>query len=108
MRQEQLNSAYENLQMKKSSTSKSKRIIWLIIGIIVGIILVFLFLVFWVFKNHYNNPFTYPYIPVPKNTIRSTSFPELLGNVILDTNDTAVEYSVISRIEVINGDNLEC
>jgi hypothetical protein len=97
MRQEQLNSAYERLELK--ATKRPKRLLWLVIGIIIGIIVVVMFILLWAWRTDPIN--SYPYIPVPKNTVRSTSVPELIGNVILDTNDTAVEYSVISRQNLI-------
>jgi len=91
--------AYNALQIQPKQKSNKKMCI--LIGIIVSIIVIVIFVFLWWIRG--NGSFsTYPYIPTPKNTIRSSSFSELLSNILLDTNESSPDYSVISRLD-ING-----
>jgi flagellar basal body-associated protein FliL len=99
MDEEELKSANNELQLNNNLGPKKS--IWLIIGIIVTIVVIFILIIIWFIRNSINDS-TYPYIPPPKNTIKSTSIQELLMNILLDVNDVAPLYSVISRENLIN------
>jgi hypothetical protein len=94
-----------NSKLQQQTEPIKRRYLWIIVGIIAGIIFIVVVLLFWWLRGALTGSgpggSTYPYIPVPKNIVRSTSIPELLGNFILDTNDTAIDYSVISRPEIL-------
>jgi len=97
MDQRKLNDA--NMTLHQASGDRSNRILWIIIAIVVGVVFIVAVVAFWWWKRSTGNG-TYPYIPAPRNTIRSISLPDLLSNIILDVNETAVDYSVISRSEI--------
>jgi flagellar basal body-associated protein FliL len=99
MNEQRLTRANETLQIQNKP--KSKKLIWILIGIITGVIII-IAIIFWWFRISPYGSNTYPYIPVPKHTARSTSLPELLGNLVLDANETSVDYSVISRPEILH------
>lgn len=89
--------AYNALQLQPKQKSKKK--LWIVIGIVVSIIVIVIFVFLWWIRD--NGSFsTYPYIPTPKNTIRSNTYSELLSNILLDTNESSPDYSVISRLDV--------
>lgn len=90
----------QNILMENEKR-RSKKQLWLIIGIIVGIIIIVGSLLLWLIQSSSNGSNNYPYIPIPKHTIRTVSGPELLSNLILDVNDTAIKYSLISRHDLI-------
>jgi flagellar basal body-associated protein FliL len=83
-----------NGQLGQQPQKTSKLWLWILIGIIGGIVLVVIGVIVYIFWGVKFNPNTYPYIPAPKNTVRSRSFPELAANIALDANETAVDYSV--------------
>jgi flagellar basal body-associated protein FliL len=90
---------YANERLQQNNQANSKKKFWIIFGIIIGIIIIVIIILFWLIRNLFNSS-TYPYIPTPKNTIRSTSIQELLMNILLDANDDAVKYSVISKSDI--------
>ena len=94
-----------NSELQQQTKPPSRRFLWIIAGIVAGVIFIVVVLLFWWLRQSITGSgpggSTYPYIPVPKNIVRSTSIPELLGNFILDTNDTGIDYSVISRQEIM-------
>jgi flagellar basal body-associated protein FliL len=92
MQQEHLNDAYNTLQEEEGK--RSKRLFWLMLGVIFSIIFIAIILILWVLRNTIDGSDSYPYIPTPRNTISSTSAPELLINLINDGNETAIKYSV--------------
>ena len=94
MKQERLDDAYNTLQVEEGR--KSKRLFWLMLGVIFSIIFIVIILILWVVKNSIDGSDSYPYIPAPRNTLSSTSAPELLMNIINDGNETAVKYSVFN------------
>jgi len=97
---DKVSTALNTLQIQPDP--KSKKVLWIIIGIIVSAVVVIGALIFWYVRN--NGSFsTYPYIPIPKNSLRSSSFSELFSNLLMDTNETAVEYSVFSRSNLNTG-----
>ena len=90
-----------NMALQQSEASRPKWLLWLIIGIVVSVIVIVItIVVIFIYNGKIS---TYPYIPTPKNTIRSISGADLISNLLLDANDTAVEYSVISRYNLIHG-----
>ena len=110
MDNQKLIEANRALDQKSGFWSKNK--LWMVIGIVTGVGLVVAVVLYYYLSSTSgsNSPFgwpgtengeTYPYIPAPKNTVRSTSFPELLMNVMQDANESAVDYSVISRQDVV-------
>ena len=78
---------------------KKKKWLWLriLIGIILGILLALLVFIIYRWWDLKYNSSIYPYIPVPKNTVRSHSARELLANLVLDINETQTEYAVYRR-----------
>jgi 4-amino-4-deoxy-L-arabinose transferase-like glycosyltransferase len=93
-----LDQAQTALQLENER--KTDRNLKLLIGIIVGVVIIVVIILIWAWRNSSGGSSNYPYIPSPKNTIRSTSFSELMTNIIMDINETGVKYSVISRNEV--------
>lgn len=91
MNEENLNMANQALTQK--GDKKIKRTILIILAIIIA--LIFIILMF-ILKNRYNNS-TYPYIPAPKHTLNTGSLSELFTSILMNADDTAIEYSVISR-----------
>ena len=89
------------MTLDQKGGDRSNRMLWIIIAIVVGVVFIVVAIAMWRWKGSYGNGGeTYPYIPTPRNTIRSISFPDLISNLILDINDTGVDYSVISRFEI--------
>ena len=94
---------YANTRLKQRDHRRSKPLFWIIIGIIFGIIIIVVIVLLWLMKSSVDNSSTYPYIPAPQNTIRSTSLNDLIANILLDTNESGVKYSVISKSDMIKG-----
>ena len=99
MDQNELENAQEILMQNEKR--RSKKLLWLIIGIILGIIITVGSLLFLLIRLSSNGSDNYPYIPTPKHTIRSISGPDLITNLIMDTNEVAPLYSLISRQDLI-------
>lgn len=100
-----------NKLLRQNEISNKKKTLWLILSIMVGITIISAFIIFWWLKTTSTSSTsigpsgsgeTYPYIPHLKNTIRSSSGPELFSNVLLDMNESAIDYSVISRTDLQN------
>ena len=87
------------MALQQSEPRRPKWLFWLLVGIVVAVIIIVITII--AILIHDGRISTYPYIPTPKNTIRSTSTSALISNLLLDANDTAVEYSVISRTDMI-------
>ena len=90
-----------NIALQQREVKKYKRLIWILIGILVGIICVVLIAVTAAMRNSNTGSGSYPYIPQPRNTIHSTSFSQLAANIFMDMVDTGIDYSVISRSELL-------
>jgi len=88
---------YANEMLQQGKMTRSRRLLWIIIGIVVGVILV---IVAYIALASLNRSSTYPYIRVPENTIRSSSLTETVTNVFIDVSDTATLYSVTSRPQI--------
>jgi len=104
MDNEKLNDANKLLNQKE--ITKKKKTLWLVLSIVVGITVISAFIIFWWLKytsttvGTSGSGETYPYIPHLKNTMGSSSVPQLLSNVLLDVNESAIDYSVISRADL--------
>jgi hypothetical protein len=90
---ERLNNANDTLEQSKMKPSKE--LIKLIIAAVIVLSVITITLVYLILTV--NRQDTYPYIPNPKNTLRSTSKPELVMNLLHDLTDTATLYSVVYR-----------
>jgi len=88
------------MALQQSGGGKPKWLLWLIIGIVVTVVAIVITIVVVLIYN--DRISTYPYIPAPRNAMRSTSLSDLIQNLAMDANDTAVEYSVISRTDLIH------
>ena len=86
-----------NEMLRQSKITTNRTILWIVLGIVVGVVLV---IVAYIVYNSFNRSSTYPYIRVPENTIRSTSFSDIMTNVFIDVSDTAVLYSVTCRPQI--------
>lgn len=87
-----------NGRLGQQPQKKSRVWLWIILGIILGIALLVLgFIIYYWWDINYGPKSRYPYMIVPKNTVRSHSGGELLANLVLDMNDTANEYAVYKR-----------
>jgi flagellar basal body-associated protein FliL len=85
--------------LQQKDAPRSRKYLWIIIGIIIGVVAILIMILLYAAGKDAS---TYPYIPTPKHSARSTSFHDLISNILMDAGDTAVEYSVISRSELTN------
>ena len=118
MNRQRLHEANETLH--QGDRTKSNRILWVIIGAVAGLGFILAVIAYYWFttsstgsESPFTNPGspmggspsggpdTYPYIPVPRNIVRSISLPELVANFMMDVNESAVDYSVISREQIL-------
>jgi flagellar basal body-associated protein FliL len=105
MNDRELAQAYQTLQ--QPTQKKSNKLLWIILGIIFSIVFIIVALiVIWLRSTMTGESpggsGTYPYIPTPKNTAKSSSVYDLIGNIILDLYDTGIDYSVLSRLDIQN------
>lgn len=100
MEQQKLDEANNGLEQE--AVARKKMMLRLTIGLIISILMMLLGLIFiLVWYNSRPEPVsTYPYIPAPKNILRSRNRYELVQNMFLDLNDIGTLYSVISRDEI--------
>ena len=83
-----------------------QRYLWLIIGIVIGAAVLVISVVWYVRSTASGSGSggssgTYPAIITPRNTVMSTSTAELILNMLNDVNDTGIDYSVISRRDIL-------
>lgn len=96
MDQQKLKDANETLDQKKPRGVKF--ILKIILIIILSVVVLFISLVgLYLLAGIIYNTYFYPYIAPPRNTVNSRSIPELVCNLITDTNDTATFYSVYKQ-----------
>ena len=80
---------------------KPKKGVWfwvvLVLGIIFGLFILLVVGLFFISLAGRPGGPMYPFIPIPKNTLGSTNRHELFMNLLMDTSDTEVNYSVFSR-----------
>ena len=99
--------AQANQMLEQPTQKRSKELLWVILGIIFGVVFITVaLLVLWLrgtmTGESPGGSGSYPYIPIPKNTARSTFVYDLIGNIILDLNDTGIDYSVLSKLDIQN------
>jgi hypothetical protein len=87
-----------NETLNQPNQTKPKKLCWLIISIVIASIVIIISILLYLAIHKFD---TYPYIPVPRNTIRSTSIPEVISNMLLDFNETSPDYGVISRQQIV-------
>ena len=86
MKEKELTKANETLQQPDQ---QSKNLLWVFLGVAVGIVFIVLVIVILWYRGAITGEGpggsgSYPYIPAPKHTMRSTSIHELLSNLLLE------------------------
>ena len=97
--------------LQKKPEGSSRKLLWLIIGVSVGVVILVISIL-WYLKTTSSggggggggggsSPDSYPYVFRPRHTITSTSLRELIFNIFMDGGEDGIDYSVISRQEIL-------
>ena len=88
-----------NDALGQETPGPARKWLWILLAIVIGMVVV-IPVVLYILLDRGPGGSGYLYIPSPRNTLMTTSLSELPYNILMDANDTAVKYSVVSRTDL--------